>query len=429
MGKSLGLAAYLAASSRSETLALRVLRHRVASGKEDSSRTGERFGRAGIVRPDGQIAWLHSASVGEVLSILDLVRILGERRPQLSFLLTTGTLSSAKLLQRRMPRRTVHQFIPYDLRPAIAKFLDHWRPSVGILTESELWPALICETHDRHIPLLFVNARMSRSSYHRWRWVPGIAASLLRRFEGALVQDDCTARYLSRLGFPRDRMEVLGSLKGAADNLPLDKEAHDQFLKAISGRPMWLAASTHEGEDEIVAAAHRLLLERERQLLLAVVPRHPERGVGIAELFRQAGFSVKLRSRGELPEAGDQVYVADTLGELGVWYRVSSVCFLGGSLVDVGGHNPYEPAFLKSAIVHGPHVKNFASEFERLARANGATMVESCHDLAMAIKYSLNGGEAVEMSGRAFRALARSKDVTVRAAEAILSHLPEPQPN
>ena len=424
MGKSLGLAVYLAVSSGLEPLARRILRRRIAAGKEDPERSEERIGRPGMPRPEGEIIWMHSASVGEVVSILRVVEMIGKLRPDLRFLITTGTLSSARLLLRRMPRRTVHQFLPYDVRSAVEGFLDHWRPSLGIWTESELWPALICETHRRRIPLLFVNARMSRKSYRRWRWIPGFSASLLRRFRAALVQDSETGRYLRRLGLPRDRIEVTGSLKMGAGMLPHDCRAEAAFAQACGDRQIWLAASTHSGEEEIVADAHALVEERQKGTLLIVVPRHPERGGEVAGMLSARGFRVRCRSTGELPDADDQIYVADTLGELGLWYRVAPVSFVGGSMVKSGGHNPYEPALLESAIVHGPHVSNFSQDFGRLESAGATMRVTSVRELADAIDRVRDPELTKRMTRAALGVCADGDAIVKRAVEAILARMP-----
>ncbi len=424
MGRSLGLAAYLSISSTLELPARWILRSRTARGKEDPLRGQERFGRTGVPRPDGQLVWLHSASVGEVISILRVVEVMGQHRPDLRFLITTGTLTSAQLLQRRMPERTIHQYIPYDYTKAVNGFLDHWRPSVGIWTESELWPVLIYETHRRQIPLLFVNARMSRKSYRRWRWLPGISASLLRRFDLALVQDEYTGRYLNRLGLPADRLEVTNSIKMGAATLPVDEDAAAEFSKARGDRPVWLAASTHEGEEEIAGKAHATLEARYQDMLLIIVPRHPERGPDVAERLTRAGFRVSLRSAGGLPGKRDQIYVADTLGELGLWYRISPVSFVGGSLVQSGGHNPYEPALLESAIVHGPHVSNFQTDFRKLEDAGAARRIASDSELAEAIDACLDLEVASRMTKAALGLCAGGDAIVDKAVAAILDRLP-----
>ena len=424
MGNSLGLAVYLAVSSRLEPLARRILRRRISAGKEDPERSEERIGQPGVPRPEGDIIWMHSASIGEVVSILRVVEVIGKLRPDLRFLITTGTLSSAELLLRRMPRRSIHQFLPYDVRSAVEGFLDHWRPSLGIWTESELQPALICETHRRRIPLLFVNARMSKRSYRRWRWIPGFSASLLRRFCAALVQDSETGRYLQRLGLPGSRIEVTGSLKMGAGMLPHDGRAETEFVEACGNRRIWLAASTHSGEEEIVADAHALLEERQEGTLLIVVPRHPERGREVAGMLSARGFRVRRRSTGELPRADDQIYVADTLGELGLWYRVAPVSFVGGSLVKSGGHNPYEPALLESAIVHGPHLFNFAQDFGRLESAGATIRVTSARELADAVDRAGDPDLTERMTRAALGVCADGDAIVNRAVDAILARLP-----
>ena len=425
MGYSLGLAAYLAVSSRLEPQARNVLEKRVARGKEDPDRSEERFGRPGMPRPEGTIIWMHAASVGEVISILRVVESIGRLRPEVQFLITTGTLSSARLLQQRMPSRTVHQYLPYDVRSAVEGFLDYWRPSVGVWTESELWPALICETHRRDIPLLFVNARMSNRSYRRWRWIPGFAASLLRRFDTALVQDLETGRYLRRLGLPENRIEVTGSLKMGAGMLPSDGQAESAFAEAGHGRPVWLAASTHPGEEEIVGGAHSLLQEKIKDMLLIIVPRHPERGEEVGRKLSEMGFRVCRRSIGGLPKDDDQIYVADTLGELGLWYRTAPVSFVGGSMVPSGGHNPYEPAMLESAIIHGPHVSNFLQDFGRFESAGATIRVSSVRELAEAVTAVQDPLLAKRMTKAALEVCAGGDAIIDKAVAAILARIPE----
>ncbi|MCY3879139.1 MAG: 3-deoxy-D-manno-octulosonic acid transferase [Rhodobacteraceae bacterium] len=424
MGRSLGLAAYLTLSARLLWLARWIFRRRLKTGKEDGDRIGERFGRSGTERPPGRLVWFHAASIGEVVSLLELVRQLGERRQDLSFLMTTGTLTSAEILKSRMPARAIHQFVPYDVLPAVSGFLDHWRPDLGIWTESELWPTLICETHRRNIPLLYINARMSSGSFRRWLWLPAFAGSILNRFAQALVQDEETAARLKKLGLEPQRMRVLGSLKRGSAELPCDERARRRFEEAAAGRGLWLAASTHDGEEELIAAAQRELLRRAAELLCVIVPRHPERGPQIAEQLRGLGHKVSLRSVGGLPQPDDQFYIADTLGELGLWYRVATVSFLGGSLVEAGGHNPTEPALLASAILHGPHVTNFATEFNEMTEAGASMRIETPVELARAVEYALLPDHNARLTEAAARVTEGGKQVTGQVASVILGHLP-----
>ena len=425
MGGPLVLAAYLALSSVAGPAGRHVLRRRLGRGKEDPARANERFGRPSLPRPEGPLVWLHAASVGEALSILKLVKTLGEIRAELQFLVTTGTVSSSKVLGSRLPARTRHQFIPYDLRRGVRRFLDHWRPAIGVWTESELWPALICETHARGVPMIYVNARMSAASHRRWRRFPGVSGALLGRFRKALVQDAETAGFLVSLGLPEERMEVTGTLKGGADALPCDNEELARLARRLDGRRVWLAASTHPGEEEIVAAAHASAAERVRGLFLIVAPRHPERGQQAADRLRESGIPATLRSDGKLPGDSDSAYIADTLGELGLWFRLAFASFMGGSLFDVGGHNPYEPAALDSAIIHGPHVRNFAEIYKRFGEAGGAIQVDSAGGLADAVVRLANPEAAARFAHAAGEACSRDDGATARAAEVVLSFLPQ----
>lgn len=425
MGGPLVLAAYLALSSIADPAGRRVLRKRLECGKEDPARATERFGKPSLPRPDGPLVWLHAASVGEALSILKLVKTLGEIRAELQFLVTTGTVSSSKVLGSRLPARTRHQFVPYDLRRGVRRFLDHWRPAIGVWTESELWPALICETHARGVPMIYVNARMSAASHRRWRRLPGVSGALLGRFRKALVQDAETAGFLESLGLPKERMEVTGTLKGGADALPCDNEELVRLAKRLDGRRIWLAASTHPGEEEIVAAAHASASARVPGLFLIVAPRHPERGPQVADRLGESGIPAKLRSDGKLPSDSDSAYVADTLGELGLWFRLAFASFMGGSLFDVGGHNPYEPAALDSAVIHGPHVRNFVEIYKRFSDADGAIQVDSADSLADAVVRLADPEAAARFARAAGEACSRDDGATARAAEVVLSFLPQ----
>jgi 3-deoxy-D-manno-octulosonic-acid transferase len=425
MGRSLALAAYLGLSARANGLARRKLGKRLAAGKEDPKRWTERLGEASLPRPPGPVVWLHAASVGEAMSILGLVRRLGADRPDLSMLVTTGTQSSAQVIADRLPPRTCHQYIPVDTRAAVTRFLDHWRPDLAVWTESEFWPRLIFETHRRSIPMLLINARMSQASFHNWRWARGMASALLRRFAHVLAQEAETAGYLTRLGLPADRIEVAGTLKEGAAPLPCDEADRVRLASQIGTRPVWLAASTHPGEETQVARSHAEVLRRSRRLLLILAPRHPERGEEIAADLAADGWSVARRSQGAVPEPHVQIYLADTLGEMGLWYRLAPVSFLGGSLVPIGGHNPFEPAALGSAIVHGPHIRNFADIYSRLETAGGARAVTDSETLAVAVTELLAPDRAAEMARAAWDVSSAGAEVTERTMRLLLNSLPE----
>ena len=270
MGKSVGLAAYLAFSERALGFAERKLEVRKSRGKEDPARIGERFGKTGLARPAGTLVWFHAASVGETLSILELIKRLADLRGDLNFLITTGTVTSAALIAGRLPDRAVHQFVPVDARQPIREFLTHWQPDLAVWTESELWPALMHETHAAGVLMLLINARISRATHNKWRWFPGMAKSLLQRFDFVLAQDAQTSGFLRRLGVPKNRIEVCGTLKEGSAALPCDEAERAHFAAQLAGRPVWLAASTHPGEEEMVAKAHKQAARSAQRLLFPV---------------------------------------------------------------------------------------------------------------------------------------------------------------
>lgn len=423
MPRSAGLAAYLALSRRAAPLAERALRRRVERGREDPERLQERHGVASQPRPPGRLIWFHAASVGEALSIQELIRRLLDEDEALSFLLTTGTVTSAKMLSTRLPPEVSHQYIPLDVQHYVERFLDHWRPDLAVWTESELWPALMVETHRRGIPMALINARMSERSYSRWRFARRFAASLLGRFEGILVQDEASFERLLRLGAPRDRLTLSGTLKEGAPVLPSDEAERSRLFAALGGRPVWLAASTHEGEEEIAVAAQRTLRRVAPRSLLMIAPRHPERGDRLAADLERQGWRFARRSLGQDPDAEIDIYLADTLGEMGLWYRLAPVSFVGGSLVDVGGHNPFEPATLGSAILHGPYVENFADIFARLDGAGAARQVTDAESLAEAVADLVAPHKAAEMARAAWEVCSSGAEVTDRAVELVMGIL------
>ena len=424
MAISLALSAYLAFSARATRYAERKLADRLAAGKEDEDRLDERRGIPSEPRPKGPLIWFHAASVGESLSLLELIRRMGEDRPELNFLVTTGTVTSAQVMAARLPAGAVHQFVPVDVLPWVRRFLDHWKPDLAVWTESEFWPALLTETRARAIPMVLINARMSKASHDRWRWfLRPMVRKLLRKFDIAHVQDDITAGYLRRLGLPAERLHVTGTLKEGAAALPVDEAERTRMARHLNGRPVWLSASTHEGEEEKVLEAHTQALRVNHRLLLILVPRHPNRADEVAALIDRHRLSVARRSEGELPDTDTQVYLADTMGELGLWYRLAPISFVGGSLEPIGGHNPFEPAALGSAILHGPYVTNFVDIFQRLTEAHAARLVTSPGSLAEAVTDLQNPDKAAELAHAAWEVCSAGADVTDQALEMLLDRL------
>lgn len=407
---------YRALTRLSRPLVLAYLAYRRRRGKEDLRRFGERLGRPGMARPTGPLVWVHAASVGEATTMLGLIERLLHAQEALQILITTGTVASARLLEQRLPPRARHQFVPVDLPDAVARFLDHWRPSLALWVESELWPNLILATHARGIPLVLVNGRLSTRSYRHWRWSPGLIAPVLECFALCLAQDGKQASRLVRLG--ARRVAEAGDLKSAAERLPVDARELARLKCQIGARPLWLAASTHAGEEEVAAKVHERLSSEYPELLTIIVPRHPLRGESIGKMLATRGLSAARRSAGEIITPRTGVYVADTMGELGLFYNLAGIAFIGGSLSRKGGHNPFEAARLICAVLHGPDMSNCAVMAAALAAAGASETVNDAEGLAHAVSALLSKPE--ERASRAAagaEAAARSANVLDRVIE------------
>jgi 3-deoxy-D-manno-octulosonic-acid transferase len=361
----------LASKAAAATLAPRLLTWRLKRGKESPARLTERYGEASLPRPAGPLIWIHGASVGEMLAVIPLIERL--RAKNFAVLMTSGTVTSAELAERRLPAGAMHQFIPLDAPQFVGRFLDHWRPNLALFVESDLWPNLIVDCSDRAIPLILVNGRVSERSFKRWQFLPRAIAALLGRFDLCLAQSNADAQRYGALG--AQQIRSIGNLKLDVPAPPADPPTLSKLSGIVLTRNVVAAASTHASEENEIIAAHRRLREKYPTLLTIIAPRHPERGPGIAEAAKGAGLSVALRSRGDLPKADVDVFVADTLGELGLIYRLAPIVFMGGSLASRGGQNPIEAIRLGAAIVHGPHVWNFAEIYASLDAAHGAELV------------------------------------------------------
>lgn len=359
-------------------LAPLLLSYRLNRGKEDPARLGERRGEPGVPRPSGPLVWVHGASVGEITAVLPLIDYLCAEG--FAVLVTSGTTTSAELAQQRLPAGAIHQFVPLDVPKFAERFLDHWQPGLALFVESDFWPNLVLASAERRIPLVLLNGRLSQRSFARWSRIPQTIGAVLRRFDLCLAQSPADAERYARLG--GQRIAMTGNLKLDVPAPPAEPAEVEAMRAAISGRPVWAAASTHPGEEAAVMDAHQRLRPSFPNLLTILAPRHPHRGAEITELARTSSLTPALRSRGQMPDASTEIYVADTMGELGLIYRIAPVVFMGGSLVEHGGQNPIEPIKLGAAIVHGPHVWNFADIYSALDGAGGAEQVNDAAMLA-----------------------------------------------
>ncbi len=421
MSRPLGLTVWRLLTAAITPLAPLYFRNRAARGKEDRARLGERLGIATIPRPLGRLVWVHGASVGESLSALPLIeRLLADGG--LTVLVTSGTVTSATMMAQRLPQGALHQYVPLDTPGAVARFLDHWKPEVGLFVESDLWPNLILAAAARGVRLALVNARISARSAGHWAWARKSAAALLGAFDVVLAQDTEIAERFALLG-ARD-VQVVGSLKADAPPLPVDEEKLSVMRAMIGSRPVLLAAQTHPGEDETVLPAHDLLRARFPDLLTILVPRHVTRG-GEIEMLCGTRTAAR-RSTGGVVTAQTAIYIADTLGEMGLFYRLAPFCFLGATLVPLGGHNVLEPAVLHCAVLAGPHTASNAGAFAAVLNAQGFGLVSSSADIAREAARLLADPQAARTAGDAAArgaeklagAVTRTTDITRKLLDA-----------
>ncbi len=411
------LSAYRIVTAAGTALAPRLLGRRLARGKEDPDRIAERCGEPSVPRPPGPLVWVHGASVGEFNAVLPLVEHIRARRFRV--LVTTGTVTSAALAQKRLPPGAFHQFVPLDMPSFVTRFLDHWRPDLALFVESDLWPNTILMVSERQIPMILVNGRMSEHSYGRWRRFPKTIETLLRRFDLCMVRSPGDAERFGALGAPR--ISVTGNLKFDVPALPVDGRKLEALTDATRGRIVVAAASTHPGEESVLVDVHRHLKVTFPDLLTVIAPRHPHRGAAVAEIAGNARLRWALRSRGASPASETDIYIFDTLGELGLIYRRAPIVFMGGSLVRHGGQNPIEAIKLGAAILHGPHVSNFGEIYEELDRSDAAELVSDVSELATRVgAWITDGTERARAAARARRCvdqLGGALHLTVSALE------------
>ena len=393
------------------------LKRRAKRGKEDTGRMRERFGYASAPRPQGTLIWLHAASVGEAQSVLTLVRALTAQDAALHILITTGTVTSAALVAQQKLPRVIHQFIPVDTLPSVRRFLRHWQPDLVLWVESELWPQLLWQMQARGIPLLLINARISVQSMQGWAKWPRTIRSLLGCFNAIYVGSAEDGERFTALG--AQNVHDVGNLKYDAGILPIDNALLNELAQGTGGRHVWVAASTHANEEQMVAEAHAIAAQQFPDLLCILIPRHANRGDAIAADLRAAGYTLAQRSKHEPITDESSIYLADTMGELGSFYRSADLVFLGGSFVAVGGHNPLEPARLSCALLTGPHIHNFATIMQHLEAHGGLQVVQDKHALAAALVTLLKDDTArLAMAEKAMVVVQESRG----ASEQIVQH-------
>ena len=373
----------------------RYIKRRKERGKEDIKRFNERVGRSSMPRPEGKLFWFHGASVGESLSMLPLINKLLETYPEAHVMVTTGTLTSAELMGKRLPERAFHQYIPIDNPFFTTRFVKHWRPDAVLWFESDFWPAMLNSIKRKNIPLILVNGRISNKSFKRWQQFDFICKELLSCFSFCLGQSDEDAYRLRVLG--AKEAICLGNIKYAGLPLPVDEAKKSELEKQINGRTVWLACSTHDDEEYKISRFHNELKKDFPDLLLIIVPRHPHRGIEIQKrLQEELKLNVSLRSKEEPITPKTDIYVADTIGELGIWYNLCPLLFVGGSLIPHGGQNFMEPSRYRCAVIVGPHMHNFTDAMNRAKKADAVIQVNDVLDLVDNVRQLLSNKELLE---------------------------------
>ena len=328
---------------------------RTTRGKEDRVRRRERYGHASQPRPDGPLIWVHAASVGETVAVIPMLEAIAGHGVNL--VLTTGTVTSAKVAEDRLARTVIHQYVPLDLKPAVSRFLDHWRPDLAIIAESEIWPNTILELGSRRVPQVLVNGRLSDRSFRTWKKWTGLAEALFENMSHVIAQSEVDGERFRALG--ARPVTVSGNLKVDTTPPPADERSVVMLKRQIGHRPTWAAISTHDGEEIVAAEVHSMIRGRHPHLLTIIVPRHPDRAVALAVELAAMGFRVVRRSTGERIRADTAILLGDTIGGMGLYLRLTEIAFVGRSLTSEGGQNPLEPAMLDTAVLAGRHVQNF----------------------------------------------------------------------
>ena len=360
-------------------LKLTYIRKRKKAKKEHPTRFNERLGNYKTLRPEGKLYWLHGASVGESVSMLPLIDKLLRENPDLSILVTTGTLTSAEIMAKRLPKRAFHQFIPFDVPVFAQKLIKHFKPDTVLWFESEFWPSLLSEVKKAKIPLILVNGRISDKSFETWKKFKFVSKEILSCFSLCLGQSEQDKNRLILLGAPK--VACVGNLKFAGMPLPVDQNKLNVLKQQIGERKVFLLSSTHNDEEERFALYLPWLKENIQNVLTIVAPRHPNRGDDITRMYRCRNFNVAQRSREEDITPETDIYVADTIGEMGLWYALSAVSFVGGSIISHGGQNFMEAARDKNAVIVGPNMQNFAEIMNRARFDDAVWQVNSAEDV------------------------------------------------
>ena len=361
---------------------------RLIKKKEHPIRFKEKFCFFPIKRGNGKLIWFHGSSVGEIISIIPLVEKLEKNKSIKKILITSSTLSSSKVLTKFKLKKTVHQFFPIDANFLTKKFLDYWNPAIAIFVESEIWPNMLINVKKKSIPLVLLNARITKESYKKWKMISLLSRYLFESFDISFPQNYETKKYLNSLG--AKKIKFLGNLKFSESKTQKNIALNKNIEKIFKSRKIWCAASTHNGEEKICADAHKKLKKKYKKLLTVIIPRHVHRVNNIYKEVNDMGFKIQIHSKKNKIKKDTDIYLVDTYGETKSFFKICNTVFLGGSIVNHGGQNPLEPARFGCKILHGPNIHNFTEVYRLLNKENLSFKFYNTNQLAKSIDQSLN---------------------------------------
>lgn len=371
---------------------------------DDQNRFKERFGIPSIARPNGRIVWFHSASVGETLSLRSFVNEWHLRYPEDNILITTTTITAAKIVKDQFQNVATHQFVPFDIKLWVNRFLNYWNPDQAFFVDSELWPNILYTCNQRNIPLILLNARLSDRSYKRWKKVPILAKSLLNQFKLCLAPGAETEERLKSLG--AINVGRMANLKFSVPPLPINQTYVDYFSPFFDQKHVWIAASTHPGEEELIFNVHKILKEKLPNLLTIIAPRHPHRANTLAKMASTQNlvFPTLASALSEFAQNSDGLII-DEIGQLGTFYTLSNIVFMGGSLVPHGGHNPIEPIHFKKPVFYGIHMHNFREVCQVLEQTDSLTLKDEKQIVETLYKLFVSSSECQKISEALYNTL------------------------
>ena len=363
-----------------------IILYRILKKKESLTRFKEKFSYFSKKRGEGKVLWFHGSSVGEILSIIPLLEKIEKNKSINKILVTSSTLSSSKVLSNLKFKKTIHQFYPIDSNFITSKFLNYWRPSIAIFVESEIWPNMIVNLKKKNIPLLLINARITKKTFSKWISIPKISNFLFKKFDLCLPQNLETKKFLKKLG--AKKIKLIGNLKFSEAQKNKNNTLNKSLIKILKSKKIWCAASTHQGEEIICAQAHKKINKNYKNLMTIIIPRHIQRTEQIMDDLKKFNLKIHLHSSNKKIQKNTDIYLVDTYGETNSFYKFCETVFLGGSMIKHGGQNPLEPLRFGCNILHGPNVSNFYEVYKLLDKEKLSHKVKHINDLVSSLNLS-----------------------------------------